>query len=128
MNRILIEVVVVLSLLLATYFMFNRWQAADQRADKAEAALVVSKENERVVTKYVERVVTVEKRIPGAVRYLERLCVIPGVPSAGSPDAEAAPDPRDQRIAGLAADFAACVQNAEQLRALQDVLRPQVKR
>lgn len=102
-----------------------RLDALGDKLAEAELALEVSKENERVVTKYIDRVVTVEKRIPGAVRHIISLCDKP-LPGAGHPDAAAATDARDRRIAGLAADAAACRQNSEQLSALQEVLRPQV--
>ena len=127
MNRLLIEVAAAAICALALYIMFNRWQAADARADQAEAALVTEKANAKVVTKYVDKVVTIEKRIPGAVRHIYSLCEQPGVPSAGHPDAAAAADARDRRITGLAADFGACRQNAEQLSALQEVLKGQIK-
>jgi hypothetical protein len=127
-NRILLEVAIASLAALALYVMFNKWQAADKRADIAEAALVVQAANEKVVTKYVDKIVTVEKRIPGAVKHIYSLCEQPAVVSGASdPDAAATADARDRRIAGLAADSAACRQNAEQLSALQEVLRPQLK-
>ena len=126
MNRLLIEVAAAAICALALYIMFNRWQAADARADQAEAALVTEKANAKVVTKYVDKVVTIEKRIPGAVKHIYSLCDGP-VSGAGNPDAAAPADSRDRHIARLAADFAACRQNAEQLSALQEVLRPQTK-
>lgn len=107
--------------------LWNRWQAADERAGKAEAALVQMKSNERVVTKYVDRIVEVEKRVPIAVTHIRSLCDGP-VSGAGDPDEAAAADARDRQIARLAADLAACRQNADQLSALQEVLRPQVER
>ena len=127
MNRLLIEVAAAAVCALALYVMFNRWQAADERADQAEAALETEKANAKVVTKYVDRVVTIEKRIPGAVRHIYSLCEQPGVPGAGHPNAAAAADARDRRIAGLAADAGSCRQNAEQLSAIQEVLRGQIK-
>lgn len=104
-----------------------RLDAADERADRAETALRNVARNDKVVTKYVDKIVTIEKRVPGAVRHLYELCDQPGVPGAGSPDATAEADARDRRIAGLAADAGACAQNAEQLMALQEVLRPQLE-
>lgn len=126
MNRLLAEVAIGAVLALACYIFYNRWQAESARADQAEAALQVSKDNERVVTRYVDKIVTIEKRIPGAVRHIYSLCDKPGVPSPADPDGAAPADARDRQIAGLAADFGACRQNAEQLKALQDVLRPQL--
>ncbi len=127
MQRLLLEVCVGLALTLALYVVWNRYEAATERADQAEAALRISKENEHVVVKYVDKVVEVVKRVPVARGHLEQLCRDFILPSPGHPDAAPATDAGGGQIADLAADIGACKANAEQLSALQEVLKPQIK-
>lgn len=105
-------------------FFYNRWDAADARADKAEAALEVEKANEKVVTQFVDRKVEIIKRVPVIrERIVDRLCPPAGVPGAGNPDAAASAEARH----GIADEIAACLTESEQLRALQAVLQPQLR-
>ncbi len=111
-------------LVAACAFFYNRWDAADTRADQAEAALIVEKANEKVVTKFVEQKVEVIRRVPVIRRELVRLCDATGLPGAGNPDGTAVVEARDG-IAGLSDEIAACLIEAKQLMALQEVVRNQ---
>lgn len=128
MNRLLLEAAVGLALALACYVMYDRWQAASDRADKAEAALAVSATNEKVVTKYVEKIVSVPGPAVIRDRVVRGLCVIPSVPGAGGAAEAAAPDAVD-RQGDEAGDAAESIRNAAlnqaQCSALLEVVRPQ---
>lgn len=113
--------------------LWGTWQYAgrlkDQR-DAAVAALETEMANEKVVTKYVDRIV----KIPGPPVIRERLVSgvcgdKDGVPGAGHSDAAAGADAGNRQpdfAEGLARDLAAAQRNRAKLEALQDVLKPQV--
>lgn len=130
MNLSLYLTAALLLALLGGWFMYDRWQAATERADKAEAALVTQASNEKVVVKYVDKIV----RIPGpaVVRdRIVRMCDSASLPSAGSPNAAIGADPgtgSPDFARRLAADLVAAQRNRAKLDALQEVLRPQVGR
>ena len=105
-------------------FFYNRWDAADTRADQAEAALIVEKANEKVVTKFVEQKVEVIRRVPVIRERLVRLCDNATVSGAGNPDGTTVVEARDG-IAGLSEEIGACLIEAKQLAALQEVVRGQ---
>lgn len=126
MNRLLLEGVVILVLGFSCYIMYQRWQDANERADKAEAALEVEKRNVKIVEKYVDRVVTIERNRPVVGAALERLCASAGLQRPGHPDAPAAPNADNgPTLQGLADDIIACQLNSEQLSGLQASIRAQ---
>ena len=112
----------------ACAILWNRYQAADARADKAEAALEVEKRNEKIVTQYVTKIVEVERTRPVVGAALERLCASAGLSGAGQPDEAGTANTHDgPTLEGLADDIVACRANSGQLTSLHEVLRPQVK-
>ena len=109
---------------------WNRYQAASERADKAEAALTVRDTNDKIVTKYVDRIVQVPGPATVRDRIVRGLCVIPSVPSAASPDAAPAPDTvagRSDEAGAAAESLRNAAMNQIQCSALLEVLRPQVQ-
>lgn len=95
----------------------------------AKAALEVERTNEKVVEKYVDRVVEVERSRPIVGVALERLCNRAGMSRPGHSDAATAADPNhgqdEPTIQGLADDVTACRLNGKQLAAIQEVVREQ---
>ena len=123
-NLTAILALVIAVLVAACAFMYNRWDAADTRADQAEAALIVEKANEKVVTKFVEQKVEVIRRVPVIRERLVRLCDDTGLSGTGNPDGAAVAKARDG-IAGLSDEIAACLIEAKQLAAIQEVIENQ---
>lgn len=130
MQRLLLETCVGLALALACYILWDRYEAASDRADKAETALKTEKANEHAVTKFVDRVV----QVPGPERIRERLvrgvCHVIDLPSAGDPAARPAADALvvgGDEAGAAAQSLRNAAINEEQLKALLEVVRPQVK-
>lgn len=109
--------------------LWKLYDAADDRADRAEKALKVEAANAKIVTKYVEKIV----QIPGPTvvreRLVGRVCNTVDVPGAGRADAAVGADTGDRQpdaAGGLAEDLGACQRNRLKLDALHEVLRPQL--
>lgn len=110
----------------ASAILFNRYQAATDRAVKAEAALATEKANGKIVTRYVDRVVEVERTRHVVGSALVRLCESAGMQRPGDPDEAAAANPNNgPTLEGLAADVIACRLNSDQLAAIQEVIKSQ---
>lgn len=113
--------------------LFTLWNAADDRAERAEAALIAGDTNEKIVTKYVDRIV----RVPGPAvirdRLVRGLCPAAGVPGAGRAHDAAGANPGAGPPDGagnagrLAADIGACQRNRLKLEALQAALQDQIQ-
>jgi hypothetical protein len=103
-----------------------RMDSLGDQLDAAEAALEVERANVKIVEKYVDKVVEVERTRPVVGAALQRLCHRAGMQRPGTVDAGASADPNDgQTLQGLADDIIACRLNAEQLAGLQEVVRGQ---
>lgn len=137
----------------SVWWLDNRADRAEVRAATAEekargltAQLKESRDNVRVVTKFVDRVNTIrevgrtiEREVPVYVtQQADAACPIPrgfvqlhdaaaaGVPpavGAGDPDARAEGIALSTVTATVAGNYGACHENAAQLKALQDKLR-----
>lgn len=114
--------------LTACVLIWNRYLAADTRADQAEAALELEKANEKIVTKVVKEII----RVPGPTVIRERivrLCHQGELPGAGLPAGTPGADPADRPADGagdLARDLAAARRNHLKCAGLQQAVRPQV--
>lgn len=109
--------------------LWKLYDAADERADRAEQALKVEEANAKIVTKYVDRIVKVPGPTVVRERLVGRVCHTIDVPGPGSADGAPGADPGDRRpdpAGDLAADLPACQRNKMKLEALQEVLRPQL--
>jgi nitrate/TMAO reductase-like tetraheme cytochrome c subunit len=107
---------------------WNRYQAASDRADKAEAALTVRDSNDKVVVKYVKQIVSVPGPSVVRDRIVRGLCIIPDVPSPSGAAGTAAPD----AVAGSGDEARAAAEsirnaalNQLQCAALIEVVKPQ---
>jgi hypothetical protein len=79
------------------------------------------------VTRYIDRVRTIDRNVPLAAAAIERMCDNRKLPGAGRTDAAAGAD-AGIRSDTVAADIGACARNSARLAALQAALRPQVAR
>lgn len=95
----------------------------------AKASLETERANVKIVEKYVDRVVEVERTRPVVGEQLTRLCNRAGMLSPGHPDEAATANPdagqTEPTLQGLADDVVACRLNGKQLAALQEVVRAQ---
>lgn len=118
---------------LAAAVFYHLWQVADERADRAEAALEVEDRNATIVTTYVDRIV----KVPGPAVIRDRLVAgvchtidvssIPGAADAAGTDAtDRLPDGPGRFAEQLSAELGAVQRNKLKLMALQEQLGPQV--
>ena len=108
------------------------WAAADQALALAAAKHVAAtaEANTRVVTEYVDRIQTVEKRVPVVRDRIVELCRAADaerVSGAGDPAPAATPDPDVGSLDGLAADLPENRLNVEQCQALIRAVTPQAR-
>lgn len=104
-------------------------EIAQVRADSAAAATQAAASN-KVETVYVDRIERVEVPVDRVRRVLVAgVCpgpspaVVPGGDAGFAPD-DATPSPADAELVGdIARDAEACIRNAEQLGALQSLIR-----
>jgi hypothetical protein len=134
MNRLLLEIGAGLLLVLGLVLALWRLAVVSDELEDAKAQLKTGAANEKIVTKYVDRIV----KVPGPAvirdRIVRGVCHTIELPGPGGADAAAPVDTvagRGDR-AGEAELAAESLRNAklnqEQCGALLEVLRPQVRR
>ena len=113
--------------------LWNRYEAASARADKAEAQLATHANNDQVVTKYVEKIVSVPGPVVVRDRLVRGLCVVPRVPGQPGADGNHAadalpglPDGAGDFQRGLSDDLRTAAIAKHKLDAIQAELKPQL--
>lgn len=123
MNRLLLEVAVASLLALAIVILFNRWQAADARADQAEDNYEAEKANVKVVEKQVIVEVAAAAAVPVIRQRLERVCIIPPVADPAEPAPAADAEARALFLGAGPAEISACLSEGERLVAVAEAAR-----
>lgn len=96
-----------------------RMDSLAKERDALQSQVDAARRSDVILTKYVDRIVEVEKRVPVVRNHLVELCNGAAMPSGARAAGPAgAADTHDGQIAGLAADIGSCKANAEQLDAL----------